>query len=107
MDIDNVLIQCRFSRRYRGYHVLRDSIRLVMENESKLLRITHIYDQVAEKQNMSRESVERNLRTVISYSWAHGGKEQLELLSGGKLYDKPTSGEVIEMIAYYMKMNKN
>lgn len=107
MDIDRILVQCRFSKRYQGYRDLREGVRMVIENENRLLRITGIYQQIADKHMVSRECVERNLRTVINYSWANGGKEQLELLSGGKLYEKPTTGEVLEIIAYYIKENSS
>ena len=102
-DIDRVLRHCRFSRRYQGYRELREGVRIVMENDNSLLRVTGIYHQIAEKYDVSWESVERNLRTLINCSWDNGGKEQLESLAGGKFYQKPTTGEVLEIIAYYMK----
>ena len=102
MDIDKILVKCRFSKRYMGYRELKEGVRIVVEDENELLRLTGIYQKVAERFSVSKESVERNMRTVINRSWDNGGREPLEKLCGGKLYDKPSNGEVLEIISYYI-----
>ncbi len=111
MNIEKVLNQCRFSKRYRGHRELEECIRIVVEDEDNLLYLTGIYQKTADKYHVSLGNIERNIRTIVDYSWGHGGKEQLELLTGAKYYDKPTVGEIIEILACYVieqeKLKKN
>ena len=107
MDAEQLLKQCRFSKRYQGYQCLIECIRIASEDEEKLLYVTEIYTDVAQKFNISWKSVERNIRTAFDYSWKNGGKEQLELLAGGTFYEKPTVGEIIEIFTCYIRAHCN
>ena len=103
MNIEELLRLCRFSKRYQGYQAFRECLYIVLENEDTLLYLTEIYIDAAHKCHTSWKHVERNIRTMLDYSWKTGGKEQLESLSGGILYEKPTIGEVLEILACYIK----
>ena len=103
MTIDQLLKQCRFSKRYQGYQVFSECLRIALENEETLLYVTGIYIDAAKKYNTSWHHVERNIRTMLDHSWKTGGKEELERLSGGILYEKPTVGETIEIMVCYLK----
>ena len=103
MNIEEVLMKCRFSKRYQGYHAFRECLLIALDNEETLLYMTGIYMDAAKKLHISWKLVERNIRTMLNYSWNNGGKEQLEHLSGGKLYEKPTIGEVLEILVFYLK----
>lgn len=103
MNIEELLKECRFSKRYQGYHVFRECLLVALKDEESLLYLTGIYAEVARKCNISWKLVERNIRTMLDYAWSIGGKESLERLSGGVLYEKPTIGEVLEILVYYLK----
>ena len=102
MEIKVLLRKCRFSKRYRGYLELEECIRLIQNNEERLLCITEVYKDVGNSFRISWSSVERNIRTLLNADWEKGGKECLENAIGTKLYDKPTACELIEMLACYL-----
>ena len=107
MDMEQLLRQCKFSKRYQGYQAFLECLYIALENEDSLLYITGIYMDVGQKSHVSWKRVERNIRTMLDYSWRTGGKEQLESLSGGALYEKPTTGEVLEILTCYIKKHTN
>lgn len=101
--IEKTLLYCRFSMRYQGYRELRECIKIAVEKEERLMYVGGIYQEVAEKYHISASGVERNIRTVLNRAWENGSKEPLEELAGGKLYERPSVSEVIEMLACYLK----
>jgi len=103
MELDELFKQCKFSRRYQGYNALRECLRIVLEDEESLLYMTGIYAEAAKRCHVSWTHVERNIRTMLDNSWKNGGKEPLEMIAGEVLYTKPTVGEVIESLTYYLK----
>ena len=103
MNIERILLECRFSRRYRGYRELEECVKLALEKEERLLCVYGIYTEVGRKHNISASGVERNIRTLLNHAWNNGGKEPLERISGGKIYDRPSVSEVIEIITCYLK----
>lgn len=103
MTVEQVLRQCKFSRRHQGYHALRECVKIVLADENKLLYVTGIYYDVANKLDISFSGVERNIRTARDYSWKNGGKEELEKLTGAVLDEKPSVSEVIDILACYLK----
>lgn len=107
MDMEKLLAQCGFSKRYQGYYSLQECIRIALEDEENLQYITFLYYKAGRKLHISWSSVERNIRTIINISWKNGGKEQLEDLAGRTFDKKPTVGEVIEMLTCYMKDHCN
>lgn len=98
-----MLRQCNFSKRHRGYRELRECIRIVLADEERLLYMTGVYSEVGRIFQISWSGVEKNIRTAFDYAWANGGKAQMEKLSGGVFYGKPTISEVIEIMACYIK----
>ena len=102
MKVKALLRKCRFSKRYRGYQELEECIRLIRNDEERLLCITEVYKDVGNSFRISWSGVERNIRTLINVSWKSGGKEYLENAIGVKLYEKPTVCELIEMLACYL-----
>ena len=103
MDAEQLLSRCKFSKRYRGYQILMECIQLALNSEETLLYITGIYMAVAPKYHIAWNCVERNIRTALDHAWTSGGKEQLDLISGGVMYEKPTVGELIEILSCYLK----
>ena len=103
MEMEQVLRECRFSKRYQGYYALRECLGIALENEDTLQYMTGIYVEAAKRCPTSWHHVERNIRTMLDYSWKNGGREALEGIAGGVLYEKPTVGEVIEILTCYLK----
>lgn len=103
MDTRKVLKQCKFSRRYQGYRELQECLRIVLDDEERLLRITEVYLEAGQKFDISWNGVEKNIRTALTRAWERGGKEEMEHLFGGEFFEIPTVGETIEMFAEYIK----
>jgi len=103
MDLDRLMLYCRLSRRYTGYLELQECLKIALEDEERLLYVTGIYREVGEKFYGSAGRIERNIRTLLNYSWKNGGKEPLEKIFGRKLDSKPRVGEVIEGFVCYLK----
>lgn len=63
-----------------------------------------LYASVADHfEGASASSVERNIRGLRDKVWVKGDVDQLRKMAGYSLRTKPTTGEFIDMIRYYME----
>lgn len=63
-------------KHYKGYEYFMECVRLVRENQMALTAVTkELYLPVASKFHTSSTCVERDIRTLCSYAWKHGGRE--------------------------------
>ena len=93
-----------FSKRYQGYQYLLQCIELVLDDDSRLCALSkQVYQPIAQKYRISCRCIERDIRTARDYAWQRGGKEFLEEISGGTFYEAPSVGELIEILAVYLK----
>lgn len=103
---EKLLREAKFSRRYQGYEYLVICVSRVVEEDSRLCAlIKEVYQPVADMYHVTYKAVERDIRTVRDNAWDNGGKEVIERISGGKFYDPPSVGELIEILAEYLKKN--
>lgn len=102
MTVEKLLKDCGFSTRYNGYYLLRECILIASQDETRLLHIMAVYAEVADRYSVTAWSVEKNIRTSLDRFWKSGGQHQLEIISGGRIYRKPTSGELIEIFVCYL-----
>jgi len=94
----------------KGYHYLREGIRLVYEEPDLINRITkELYPGIAKKFGTSASKVERAIRHAIEVAWTRGKIENLNGLFGYNIYgknDKPTNGEFIALVADKLLMEE-
>lgn len=87
----------------RGYHFLREAIKMVIEDKDCINRITkQLYPDVAKKFKTTPSKVERAIRHAIDVAWARGKAEGINQALGYTVYgnyDKPTNGEFIALVA--------
>jgi len=87
----------------RGYHFLREAIKMVVEDKDCINRITRqLYPDVAKKFNTTPSKVERAIRHAIDVAWSRGKAEGINQAFGYTVYgnyDKPTNGEFIALVA--------
>ncbi len=87
----------------KGYHYLREGIRMVYYAPDTINRITkELYPGIAKRFDTSASKVERAIRHAIEVAWTRGKIENLNILFGYSIYsknDKPTNGEFIALIA--------
>lgn len=70
----------------KGYHYLRDSILMAIDDMEVLNAITKIlYPTVAKKNQTTSSRVERAIRHAIEVAWSRGKLDTLEALCSGKL----------------------
>ena len=104
---EQLIRKARFSKRYRGYQYLLQCIELVIEDDSRLCALSkQVYQPIARKYQVSHRCIERDIRTARDYAFQRGGKEFLEKISGGKFLVTPSVVELIEILAVYLKEEK-
>ncbi len=101
---EQLIRKARFSKRYQGYRYLLECIELVLEDDNRLCALSReVYQPIARKYHVSCRCIERDIRTARDCAWLKGGKEFLEKISGGKFYEIPSVGELIEILALHLK----
>ena len=106
-ELDQLMGNVHFSKRYQGYRYLRRCIRLAAEDEERLtMLVKGIYWQGAEEYHQPPCVVERNIRTMRDRAWAKGGKEALEQLTGMSYPWAPSVGELIEIFLEQVKADE-
>lgn len=87
----------------KGYHFLREAIKMVVKNGDVINRITkELYPGIARQFKTTPSKVERAIRHAIDVAWNRGKVENINELFGYVVYDendKPTNGEFIALIA--------
>lgn len=101
--ISDIFLLAGIPAHIRGYHFLREAIKIVIEEKGRINSITkQLYPDVAIRFNTTPGKVERAIRHAIDVSWNRGKAEGINKAFGcsvfGK-YDKPTNGEFIALIA--------
>ena len=87
----------------KGYHYLREAIRMVFYKPELISHITkELYPGIAKRFNTSPSKVERAIRHAIEVSWTRSKIENVNKLFGYNIYgknEKPTNGEFIALVA--------
>lgn len=101
--ISSVFISIGIPAHIKGYHFLREAVKMVINEPDSINRITkELYPGIAKKFNTSASKVERAIRHAIEVAWTRGRIENINQMFGFKVYgknDKPTNGEFIALIA--------
>lgn len=109
--ISNVFITIGIPAHIKGYHFLRQAVKMVVENPDSINRITkELYPGIAKKFSTSPSKVERAIRHAIEVAWTRGRIENINNIFGYNVYnknDKPTNGEFIALIADKLIIEKS
>lgn len=101
--ITNIFITVGIPAHIKGYHFLREAIKLAIDTPEIINSITKkLYPAIAEKFNTSASKVERAIRHAIEVAWNRGKIENINSLFGLRVYnsnEKPTNGEFIALVA--------
>lgn len=105
-QITDLLLNLGATPNYTGFYYLVKAILLCIEDGKRLLAITKtLYPDTAEYFSVSSYSVERNIRTVINVIWKHN-PVLLEKIAGYKLSRKPTTGQFLSIISFYISFSQ-
>lgn len=101
--VTNVIHQIGVPAHIKGYHYLRESIILSINNPDMINAITKLlYPTVAKTYNTTSSRVERAIRHAIEVAWDRGDVDILNDYFGYTIHNnrgKPTNSEFIAMIA--------
>lgn len=101
--ISNVFLAVGIPAHIKGYHFLREAVKLVYADRTIINAITkELYPGVAKAMDTSASKVERAIRHAIEVSWARGKIENINAIFGYTIYskhEKPTNGEFIALVA--------
>lgn len=101
--ITNIFLTIGIPAHIKGYHFLREAIKMVVEDNDIINRITkQLYPEIAVRFKTTPSKVERAIRHAIDVSWSRGRMESINQIFGYTVYtsnDKPTNGEFIALIA--------
>jgi len=107
--VTNMIHEIGVPAHIKGYHYLRDSIIMAVEDMDVLNAITKVmYPMVAKKHQTTASRVERAIRHAIEVAWSRGKLDTLDELFGytvstGK--GKPTNSEFVALIADTIRLN--
>lgn len=100
--VTNMLHEIGIPAHIKGYHYLRDSILMAVEDMDILNAITKVlYPTVAKQHQTTASRVERAIRHAIEVAWSRGKLDTLEELFGYTVSNgkgKPTNSEFIALI---------
>lgn len=101
--ITNIFISLGIPAHIKGFHFLRDAVKMSIETPEIINSITkQLYPKIAEKNSTTSSKVERAIRHAIEVAWSRGRIENINTLFGIKVYqdnEKPTNGEFIALLA--------
>jgi len=101
--ITNIFITVGIPAHIKGYHFLREAIKMAVDMPEIINAITKkLYPDVAAKFSTSASKVERAIRHAIEVAWNRGKIENINSIFGVRVYsqhEKPTNGEFIALVA--------
>ena len=99
----DILLSVGISANLQGYHYLKESIKLVMENPFYIGSITRVmYPTIANRFDTTASRVERAIRHALEVAFSKGKIININKIFGIKIFDKnekPTNGEFVALIA--------
>ncbi len=109
--ITGVFLSIGIPAHIKGYHFLREAIKMVVKNPELINSITKkLYPGIAEPFETSASKVERAIRHAIEVAWSRGKIENINAFIGYNIYtnnDKPTNGEFIALMADKLIMDRS
>lgn len=106
--ITDIIHQIGVPAHIKGYHYLREAIKLSVKNDDIINSVTKLlYPTVAKKHNTTSSRVERAIRHAIEVAWDRGDIDVLNSYFGYTVQNergKPTNSEFIAMISDKLRL---
>ena len=106
--VTEIIHQIGVPAHIKGYHYLRESIMLAVENPDIINSVTkQLYPSVAVKFETTSSRVERAIRHAIEVAWDRGDMDTLNSYFGYTIHNgrgKPTNSEFIAMISDKLRL---
>ena len=111
VNVTHILHELGVPSHIKGYHYLREGIKLLYNNPELIGGITkELYPTIAKKFESTDTRVERSIRHAIEVSWNRGNWDLMQELFGYSVdidKAKPTNSEFIVTIADKLRMDFN
>ena len=111
VNVTHVLHELGVPSHIKGYHYLREGIKLIYNNPELIGGITkELYPSIAKKFSSTDTRVERSIRHAIEVSWNRGNWDLMQDLFGYSVdidKAKPTNSEFIVTIPDKLRMDFN
>ena len=108
LRVTDILHEIGVPAHIKGYHYLRDSIIMSVEQPEIINAVTkRLYPSVAKKYETTSSRVERAIRHAIEVAWDRGDIDVLNSYFGYTIHNdrgKPTNSEFIAMIADKLRL---
>ena len=108
IQVTQILHQIGVPAHIKGYHYLRDSIIMAIENPDIINAVTkQLYPSVAKRYETTSSRVERAIRHAIEVAWDRGDVDILNSYFGYTIHNtrgKPTNSEFIAMISDKLRL---
>lgn len=108
LKVTEILHQIGVPAHIKGYHYLRDSIIMSIEQPEIINAVTkQLYPSVAKRYETTSSRVERAIRHAIEVAWDRGDVDVLNSYFGYTIHisrGKPTNSEFIAMIADKLRL---
>ncbi len=108
VQVTETLHQIGVPAHIKGYHYLRDSILMAVEDPNIINAVTkQLYPSVAKRYNTTSSRVERAIRHAIEVAWDRGDVDVLTSYFGYTIHNtrgKPTNSEFVAMIADRLRL---
>ena len=109
VNVTHILHELGVPSHIKGYHYLREGIKLIYNNPELIGGITkELYPTIAKKFSSTDTRVERSIRHAIEVSWNRGNWDLMQELFGYSVdidKAKPTNSEFIVTIADKLRMD--
>ena len=106
--ITEIIHQIGVPAHIKGYHYIRESITIAVNNADIINSVTkQLYPMVAKKYQTTSSRVERAIRHAIEVAWDRGDIDVLNSYFGYTIHNergKPTNSEFIAMIADKLRL---
>lgn len=110
IEITNIIHEIGVPAHIKGYHYLRDAIKMAVDDMDLLGAVTkELYPAIAKKNNTTPSRVERAIRHAIEVAWNRGRLETIDSLFGYTIQNdkgKPTNSEFIAIIADKLRLER-
>jgi hypothetical protein len=102
-SITKILLRLGISSKTKGFHALREAIKIVYYDITKITLVTkQLYPEVAHKLNSKPTRIERSMRSAIENAWLFSRRD--EIFVDNKISSRPSNSEFISLIADYIRM---
>lgn len=110
-QVANLFLTIGIPAHIKGYHYLREAVKMVLENPDVINRITkELYPGIAKRFSTTSSKVERAIRHAIEVAWNRGRLDNINQMFGYRVFspdDKPTNGEFIALVADKVQLSRS